>query len=197
MRRVPRLGRCVVAQAHAVVMADDGAAFAARRPVFAGLLRRRAVGIGAGKDVVAVGLVATAVDHVARLVQRGRLGDAVGVRMQRGDVVRDLLALLVVPRAAADPVPRVHAACREIGVPGLFAAARRLGQRLAMRVGALQPAEIGTVARPGTGYEEAHRLVLRRCGKTSQRGEKKHCGKCRNGSFHHCLLHGGTPDPSG
>ena len=58
MRRVPRLRRGVVAQAHAVVVTDHGRAFAALGPVAAGHVlaggERGAVGLRAGEDVVLV-----------------------------------------------------------------------------------------------------------------------------------------------
>ena len=97
-------GRRVV-QPHAVVMSDHGAAFGtAACPVLAGLLGSRSVRIGAGQDVVPVGIVAPAVDGIALLVESRVLGNAIGIAVQGGDIVRDLFALDVVPGAASDPV---------------------------------------------------------------------------------------------
>jgi hypothetical protein len=47
-------------------------------------------------------------------------------------------------------------------MPGLAARAHRLRQHLTMTIGALQPAEIRTFARPGAGYKKRH---VRRLGR--------------------------------
>ena len=88
---------------------------------------------------------------VAVLVERRLLVDLVRLGVELVDARRDLHALGVRPWTRADAVAGVHravAAGAEIGAPGLAARAGRLGQRLAMRVGAFQSAEIGAVAGP-------------------------------------------------
>src|SRR5262249_5850556 len=69
MRRVPRLGRVVVAQSLTVGMTHHRRALAALRPVAARLVlaggERGAVRLRAGEDVVHVRRVAAAVDDVA------------------------------------------------------------------------------------------------------------------------------------
>src|SRR6185503_13341958 len=163
MRRVPRLGGIVVAQAHAVVVADHRRAFAALRPVAAGEVLvgdRAAFGRRAGEDVVAVRAVAAAVHGLALLVEAGLLADpAVGVQVV--DALRNLLALGVLPRALADPVARVDLVGAEIGVQLAVAGAGGFRERLAMRVGAFQAAEVRALAGAGAGDEERHVLLLR------------------------------------
>ena len=66
-----------------------------------------AVGLRAGQNVVPVRLVAAAVDDLALLVQRGLLGDIVGVAVQVGDVSWRHDAFGVLPRALADAIARV------------------------------------------------------------------------------------------
>jgi hypothetical protein len=76
-------------------------------------------------------------------------------------------ALGIHPRAAADPVARVHGAIalgREVSPPGLAACAGGLGQLLTMRVGAGEAAEIGAFSRSVARNEEAHSRLLRRRG---------------------------------
>src|SRR5262249_22764179 len=62
MRRIPRLGRCIVAQTLAVAVADHGGALGAARPVAAGsvLAGRKSppVHLRPGKNVVRIGRVA-------------------------------------------------------------------------------------------------------------------------------------------
>ena len=88
---------------------------------------RRAVRLRAGEDVVPVRRVAAAVDHLALLGQRGLLADLVVGAVQIVDVLRDHLALGVLPRAVADAVAGVDgcpgALRAQIGAPGLAAGA--------------------------------------------------------------------------
>src|SRR5215470_13737599 len=74
MRRVPRLRGVVVAQPLAVVVAEHGRALATARPVLARHVlagrERGAVGLGAGEDVVRVGLIAAAIDGLPLLGER-------------------------------------------------------------------------------------------------------------------------------
>src|SRR5262245_13844298 len=171
VRRVPRLRGVVVAQALAVVVADHGGALPALGPVAAGaILARRegaAVRLRAGQHVVAVGGVTAAVDGLALLAERGLLGELVVGAVQVVDVLGDDVALGILPRPAAAAVARIGggAATRrlgaQIGVPCFAARSGRLRQRLAMAVGALDPAEVAALAGPGAGEEERHDALLR------------------------------------
>src|SRR6202043_1259677 len=90
-----------------------------------------------------------------------------GVSMQIGEAIRNLFALGVVPRTAADAVARVDGgltipkAGAEVGMPGFIPAACRGGKRLADSIGSGRTAEIGSFARTGAGNEKAHRLRRR------------------------------------
>ena len=167
MRRVPRFRRRAVVEAGAIVVAGHRGARAALGPVAAGHVGRvgklRAVGLRAGEDVVHVRRIAAAVDHGALLGERGLLGQVVRA-MQFGDVLRDDHALGIGPRAFADAVAGIDPARSlraEVGAPRLAAGAGGLRQRLADLVGAIEPAEIGALAGPGAGDEEAHAALLR------------------------------------
>src|SRR5262245_55418901 len=182
VRRVPGARRLGVAEPDAVVVADHGRAFAALRPVAAGHVllagNGAAVGRGAGEDIVPVRAVAAAVDRLALLVEPGLLVD-LAVGMQVVHAGRDLLALRVLPRALADAVAGVDLFVAEIGRPLALPGARRLGQVLAVPVGALQAAEVGALARPGAGNEEGHVLLLR-----MDEGREKRERQDSNQGFH-------------
>ena len=93
------------------------------------------------------GLVAAAVDDLARLVERGLLGEAGGVVVvQRGEARGDRLALGVDPGAVADAVAGVLGGGGEIGAPGLAGDAGGLGEAGAPGVGAFEAAEVGALA---------------------------------------------------
>src|SRR5262245_16354652 len=148
VRRVPRFRRVVVAQPLPVVMADHGGALPALGPVAAGTIlarrQRTAIGLRTRQDVMSVGRLGASVDRFALLAQRRLLVDLVVGAVQVVDVLRDHLALGVLPRPAADAVARIDggAALRaEIGVPRAAAGTGALGQRLAMAVGALDATE--------------------------------------------------------
>src|SRR5262245_1690676 len=100
-----------VGDALAVVVADQRLAEGAARPVVAGHVdvgrKRAAVHLRAGQDVVLVGRVAAALDHLALLVQRRLLVDLGVVAMQILDVLRDHHALGIVPGTAADAIARI------------------------------------------------------------------------------------------
>src|SRR5262245_11674521 len=119
MRRVPGLGCVVVAQSLPVVMTDHRRAGAALRPVAAGAIltgrKRPPVGLRTGQNVVAIGCVGAAVDHVALFAERGLLAELVVGAMQVVDVLRDHVSLGIPPRAGPDAVA---------GIDGLAAAAR-------------------------------------------------------------------------
>src|SRR5215211_1840227 len=171
MRRVPRFRGIVVAQALAVMMADHRSPLPALGPVAAGaILAGRegpAVRLRSGQDVVPVGRIATAIDRLALLVERSLFADLVVGAVQIVDVLGDGLALGVLPGPAADAVARIdgRAPARrlraEISMPGPVARPGRLRQRLAMAVGALDPAEIAALAGTGAGEEERHVVLLR------------------------------------
>src|SRR5690606_12310737 len=119
-RGVPRRGSGPAALT--VVVADareDRGGLSAVRPVETGraahvlLDVERAVVEAAREDVVLVGRVADAVDHVAVLGERGLLGDVVGRGVvQLVDVRGDHDALGVVPWTPADAVAGVDGRAR-------------------------------------------------------------------------------------
>src|SRR5688572_33424962 len=109
MRGIPGPRGRVVPQAAAVVMADHGGTLGtAPRPIAASpVLRaceRGAIRLRAGEDVVPVGAVASAVDDLALLGERGLLGQVVGVAVQLVEVARDHRALGIPPRPAPDAI---------------------------------------------------------------------------------------------
>src|SRR5262245_45380615 len=170
MRRVPRSRRRTVVEALPVMVADLRGAGTVAGPVAAGRVGagREAAAIHgrAGEHVVLVGIIAAAVDLVAVLVERGLLVDVVVVAVQVIDIFRNRHALGVAPGAVADAVARVHAlrgadADRaQIGAPGAVAGACRLSELLAVRVGAGEAAEVGTISDTLTGDEKGHVIVL-------------------------------------
>ena len=110
----------------------------------------RAVGLRAGQDVVPVRRVAAAVDDLALLVSAVCLVRLLLRRAGRRRPWRSTTPLAfchgpLPMRSRALTAPRALRA--EIGAPGLAAGARRLRERLAMAVGALEAAEIGALAR--------------------------------------------------
>src|SRR5262245_21769169 len=165
MRRIPRLRRRLLVQPHAIMVADHGRPLSALRPVAASSIltggKRAAVRRGASQDVVPVGRVATAVDHLARLVERRLLGEIV-VAVQLVDICGDDDALGVLPRAAPDAIACVdglsttYGLRAEVGTPGAAAHTRRLRQRLAVPVRALEAAEVRPFAEADTGAEKGH-----------------------------------------
>src|SRR5690606_39093103 len=149
-------------------------------PVAAGAVgagaERRAVGLRAGQDVVAVRRIAASIDDLALLAESGLLGELV-VAVQFGDVAGDGLALGVDPRPGADALAGVDGGLavsrlrRQIGAPCFRARTGGLRQRLTMVVGAGEAAEVAAVADALTGDEEAHGRRLRRGG----RGRREQC----------------------
>src|SRR5262249_23658712 len=106
MRRIPRLGRGIVAQTLAVDVADHGRALGAAWPVGAGSVlagwKRPPVHLRAGKNVVRIGRVADARNHGPSLGQRHRHAEFVVVAMEIVDVLGDDLAFEILPGAAPD-----------------------------------------------------------------------------------------------
>src|SRR5262245_1198925 len=88
-----------------------GGAFGAACPVLARAVlagcERSPVRLRAGEHVVLVGRVATPVDRVALLADRGRLAELVVGAVQVSHALRDDLALVVAPRARADAVASI------------------------------------------------------------------------------------------
>ena len=78
------------------------------------------------------------------------------------DVLRDDHAFEVLPGAGADAVAGANGAAgpggvaAEIGASGLAAGACILRQGLAVTIGPLQAAQVGALARSGTGNEKGH-----------------------------------------
>src|SRR3979411_2689488 len=151
MRRLPRLRRIVVPQPLAIDMADHCRALGAARPVATGPVlagsKRTAIRLRAGQDIVIIGRVADAGDDCAALGQRPLHAELVVGAVKIIDVLRDGLALEVLPGAFSDTVAGVdglRTARRlgaEISPPGLAACARRLRQGLALAIRGPAPAE--------------------------------------------------------
>jgi hypothetical protein len=74
-------------------------------------------------------------------------------------------------RREAIQTAAAHRLRRHIGTPGVAARARRLRQRLAMFLGAVEPAKIGAFARSRAGDEEP-RVALLRGRAAADEGEK-------------------------
>src|SRR5262249_55028967 len=199
MRGVPRLRRSIVAQAHAVGMAQHGVAFAALGPVAAGhvLVRRerRAISLRARQYVVLVDRIEPARNEAAVLRDDGLGADLVVGRVQVLDAGGDGHAFGVDPRSLADAVLGIdgrRAACglgAEIGAPRLAAGAGPGSQRLAMPVRTLEAAEVGALGAACAGDEEGHvgklrrRLLRLRAARTGTRDDR--CGKdCLDAAGH-------------
>src|SRR5262249_60584989 len=109
---------------------------------------------------VKVRRVADAGDHRAPLGQRHLHSELVVVAVQVVDVLRDDLALEVLPGALADAVAGIDRglAARLLGAqvrpPGLAAGAGGIRQGLALAIRALEAAEIRALAGSRAGDEE-------------------------------------------
>jgi hypothetical protein len=140
-------------------------------PVAAGRVaargREMALRVRARQHVMRVDGIAAARDWLALLGQRRLLGDIVGVGVKVLDALGYHHTLCVLPRTFADAVARTHSRfaarlCRaEISPPIGVARSCRPGERLAMRVGALDTAEVGAIALTHAGYEERYACLLR------------------------------------
>src|SRR5215831_4889933 len=125
-----------------------------------------AVELRTGQNVVLVRLVAASVHLVPFFVQRSFLVDIDLVRVQAGDVIRDLHSLGVVPGTFANAITGIHSrlaifrAGTQVGAPGAVARFNSLSQLLAVRVGSLQSTEISAIARSFAGDEKTHRRFL-------------------------------------
>src|SRR5438445_11873720 len=112
MRRVPGFRRIVVAQAHAVGVAEHRSTLRAARPILAGAVvagrERGTVWLRSRQHVVAVRRIAAAVDAVALFAERGLLGKIVVGAMQSGNILGDHHALGILPRSLADALARIR-----------------------------------------------------------------------------------------
>src|SRR5262249_47243998 len=164
MRGIPGFRRVVVPQTHSIGMADDRRALGAARPILAGSIsfagKCGAIGLRSRQHIVTVWRVAAAVDHLALFGKRSLLRKVVVWAMQIGRVLCDRHTLGILPRTLANAITRIDRGLtvsslrREIGAPGFCADACRLRQRLAMLVGAGEPAKIGAVADADAGDKE-------------------------------------------
>src|SRR6266480_1396228 len=170
MRGVPGLHVPGVLQSGQIMVADDRRAFAALCPVaacgVAARCREIPGRVRARQDIVHVHGIAATAHYLALLRQSGLLVDVVACGMQILHALGHHHALGVTPRAFADALARVYARvaprqCRaQVRAPVRALRADRLGERKAMRIGALQATEIGTVAFAHTGPEERHVCLL-------------------------------------
>src|SRR5262249_26835319 len=162
---------CIVAQPLAIDMTNHGRALGAARPVVAGtiLLWRGGAGFGgrAGQYVMTGGGKTYARDKLAPLAQRGVHAVLGFVALRIVDILSDNLALEILPWPAADAVARIDGRLAlgrlraQIGMPGFAARAMALCQLQTVSVGAVQAAEVGSLARPGASHKECHGRGLR------------------------------------
>src|SRR5688572_2538997 len=116
--------------------------------------------------------VAAAIHRHSLLVQAVLLPKLVVRAVEVRHALRDHDAVVVVPGARPDAVFRVDRGLAggrlgaEVSAPGLSGDARRIGQRLAMRVSAGETTELRSVTRSGRGDEEAHGSL-----RTNRRGD--------------------------
>src|SRR6516225_6343012 len=190
MRGVPGMGCLIVAQAETIRVAKHRRAFRTARPILAGhvLVGRKsgAIRMRAGKNVVAIGLVADAIIYLTLLGERGLLGELIGA-VQLRDVLGDNHAFGVHPRTFADAIARIcctGALRGQVSMPGLASRADRRGKFLAMPVGAGQSAKIGALAHADAGYKESHIRLLRSSWKRRQNGKACQQGYARSNSSH-------------
>src|SRR3954468_17114932 len=190
MGRIPGLRCVIVAQSLPVVVPDHGRACAALGPVATGAVftggKRPSVRLRAGQDVVAVGRFGAAVHRLALLVKGGLLADLIVGAVEIIDVLRDGLALCILPRSGTDAIARIdrlRAATRlgaQIGAPGLAAGPAGLRQLLAEPVGTFEPTEVGTLAWAGAGEEKRHCAgLLRLHGGSRAQRQQRNRGKHR------------------
>lgn len=157
-----------------VVMPDLGATLAIRRtaPVTAGMITLfprkigRAVILRSGQDIVFVWLFATPLDGIAVFIDRGAF-DEIRADMQIIEIAGDQLSVGVVPGPDADPVTSrftarltVGGLSAQVGAPGPLGTGG-LRQTGTVRVGSVQPAEIGAIADTPTGDEKTHGMLTR------------------------------------
>ena len=168
------------AAAVAVVVADLGDSFSAGSPVFAGVVGGvrvgATVGLSASENVMHVWLAADAVDEFVLFVDCVVFGDEVAeegqldcVALEMGDIAGDHGSFCVVPGTGADAVASADSGLTgfgrgtEISLPGCIGGTGCGSQFLAVSVSSGEAAEVGTVAHPDAGDEEAHgsgRLLL-------------------------------------
>ena len=90
------------------------------------------------------------------------LGSNVSDRaVQLREILRNQIAVSIVPGPAPDPVAGVHGRCRggrlgaEIGTPAVVARALRFRQRLTLRIRSGKPAQVSAFAKPLASNKEA------------------------------------------
>src|SRR6202047_760614 len=153
-----------VFQSRPIVMSHDGGTLPTFAPVAAGRVaargRKVSLRVRARQHVMGVDGLAAARDRLALLGQRRLLGDIVGVGVKVLDALGYHYTLCVLPRSFADAVARARSRfaarlCRaEISPPIGVGRSCGPGERLAMRVGALDTAQVGAIALTHAGYEE-------------------------------------------
>src|SRR3977135_2139544 len=190
MRRIPGFRSIVVAQALPVVVADHRRTCPTLGPVAAGAVfagrERPSVRRRAGQHVMPIRGFGAAIDHLALLAEGRLLGDLVVGAVKIIDVLRDGVALGILPRPGADAIARIDglpAPARlraQIGAPSLPTGANCLCELLAVAVGTLKPAEVGTLAGTGAGEEKRHGGgLLRLHGGTRAQRQQRNRGKHR------------------
>jgi hypothetical protein len=142
---------------------------------------RAAIRLRAGEDIVLDWRrVTDAVDYLALLGPRGllekiaaalRLDERVAVKLAevlRNDRVLRVAKLgqrSVVPGALANTVASIDgrlarpSLSTQVSVPSVTAGANRASERLAVRVGASQPAQVASLAHANAGNKEAHGML--------------------------------------
>src|SRR6185437_10555059 len=188
MRRIPRMRRWIIAQAEAVNVSEHGAALGAARPVFSRTIltvrEDAAVRFRARQCIVTGRCNTDTGDPAAVLGQRCVHGELIVIAVQIIDVLRDDLALEILPRTGADAVAGVDrclavAGLRaQVGAPGLVAGAGSGGHLLTVAIGPFEAAKIGAMPRSDAGHKERHvrrlwRLLL---GVGGRHQAKRNCG---------------------
>src|SRR6266852_6017315 len=156
MRRVPRPHLIAFVGAAPVDVPQHGLAEGAARVVVAGQVevgrKRVAFRRRAGNGVMPVGRHAEAGHHLPTLGERGLQAELVAGAVEVVDILRDDLALEVLPRAFADAVAGIdrgdggRLGAAEIGTPDLLAGAGGGPEGLASCVRGVNAAEIAALA---------------------------------------------------
>lgn len=129
-----------------------------------------AIGLGTCDDVVLIGLIACPLNRFILFSQRCRarkiVAEPCGVKtvpVQISNILRDLCAPSVMPRALTDPVPGINrrgtigSLGTEIGMPGFSTSPHCRSQGLAMGIRPFQSTQISPFADTGTGDKETQR----------------------------------------
>jgi hypothetical protein len=130
-------------------------------PIFAGR-EGAAIRLRAGESVVTIWRVADPGDHRASLRQRGLHVQLVVVAVKIIDALRDNFTLEILPRPGANAVARVDGRfaisrlAAQIGSLSLATSTGLLRQLLTIPIRSLDPAKIGTFARPSARDKKCH-----------------------------------------